>query len=281
MIKLVLTDLDDTLVPLTNHGEAPARTLAAVRTLLDAGLHFGPVTGRTPAGVKGAFQGDERCFATGAFANGQVVMLDGKVICQAYADADALQHVADIMDEEGTGALALYDLDVDLKACFVSRDPKRCEAGFGWHLNTFTIEDHVAAPSLKANIHVVGDLAYRTRLRDRLRAEVPELDFIFPNIHAPLIDITPAGHGKGAAVRILAEALGLRLDEVATFGDSENDFSMLKAVPNSVVVANASPEAKAAARWEIGPSSEEGMADALLDIAWAAATGTMPRFMRS
>lgn len=281
MIKLALTDLDDTLIPLAHRGSASQRTLEAIRAMLDAGLHFGPVTGRTPPGVRDTFHGEERCYATGAFANGQIVMLDGEVIHREWCPIEPLQHVADIMDELGEGALAVYDVDgPDLSAWFVSADAERCAKGFGWKLRSYRSEPRVLAPTLKANVHVVGSREHQIEVRDLLRREVPELDFVFPSQTAPLIDVTPAGYGKGSAAVILAQALGIGIDEVATFGDSENDLSMLRAVPNSVAVANGSPEAKAAARWGCGASAEDGVAEALLAIAEAAATGDMPSFMR-
>lgn len=280
MIKLALTDLDDTLIPLAHRGSASERTLAAIHAMLDAGLHFGPVTGRTPNGVKSTFHGDGRCYETGAFANGQIVMLDGEVIHREWCPVEPLQRVADIMDELGEGALALYDVDgPDQSAWFVSNDPDRCKNGFGWKLVSYRTEPRVVAPTLKCNVHVTGSREHQAKIQELLRREVPELDFVFPSQTAPLIDVTPAGYGKGSAALILAKALGIGVDEVATFGDSENDLSMLSAVPNSVAVANGSPEVKAAARWECGASADEGVADALLAIAEAAATGSMPSFM--
>ncbi len=79
MIKLVLTDIDDTLIP---YGApcASDRTRAAIHDFLDEGLHFGPVSGRVPNAMGWMFGGDERCFATGAFANGQVVRINGEVV---------------------------------------------------------------------------------------------------------------------------------------------------------------------------------------------------------
>ena len=85
-------------------------------------------------------------------------------------------------------------------------------------------------------------------VRDALRLQFPALDFVFPARNGPFIDILPAGWSKGRAVEVLADHLGLSLDEVATFGDSENDISMFEAVTYSVAVRNASPEAMAARR---------------------------------
>lgn len=51
-------------------------------------------------------------------------------------------------------------------------------------------------------------------------------------------------------------------------------------MPNSVAVANAIPEVAEAARWHVGASAEEGVADALFEIAVAAVTGGTPDFMK-
>ena len=64
------------------------------------------------------------------------------------------------------------------------------------------------------------------------------------------------------------------------FGDSENDIAMFDAVPYSVAVGNACPEAKAAARFEIGDCRDESVAKALLEIAAASLRGELPAFLR-
>ena len=107
------------------------------------------------------------------------------------------------------------------------------------------------------------------------------MDFVFPSLTAPLVDISPHGWSKGSAVQVLVEVLGITIDEVATFGDSENDLSMIEGIPNSVAVANAGDQIKQAARWHIGASADDAVADALFDIAAAAKTGAMPSFMQA
>ena len=117
-------------------------------------------------------------------------------------------------------------------------------------------------------------------MRDLVNARIPELSLVFPSMKATVIDVSPAGWDKGSAVRVMAEAMGIGLDEVAVFGDSQNDLAMIQSVPNSVAVSNASPEVAAAARWHIGACADDAVADALLDVARAAGAGEMPAFMR-
>ena len=50
VIKLILTDLDDTLIPV-GAPCASARARKAIHALLDHGIHFGPVSGRIPSAM--------------------------------------------------------------------------------------------------------------------------------------------------------------------------------------------------------------------------------------
>ena len=68
--------------------------------------------------------------------------------------------------------------------------------------------------------------------------------------------------------------------ENCVFGAAENDLDVLRYVPNSVAMANATEAAAEAARWHIGPSKDDAVASALEDIVAASAAGSMPAFMR-
>lgn len=280
MIRLALTDLDDTLIPF-GASSASAYSVAAVHTLLDTGLHFGPVTGRVPSAMGWMFGGDEACCQTGAFANGQVLRIDGRIIKIIEIDSEPLQAVADYLEERDDAFLTIYDLDDPDGAALVMRDPSRAD-----HNPSPTIARITGRLSfldqpryVKCNIQCSCSRAQMLELRDELNQQIEGLEFVMPSNIAFVIDILPAGWSKGVAVRELAEALGVSIDEVAVFGDSENDLSMIEAVPNSVAVSNASAEILAAARWHIGACKDDAVAHALLDIAQAASHDAMPRFM--
>lgn len=285
MIKLALTDLDNTLIPL-GAPHASLRAIAAIHAMLDAGLHFGPVSGRVPTAMRWMFGGDEACSQTGAFVNGQLVYVDGRLVHEELLSAADLAEVGALIGTYEGCALAIYDLD----------DLTETTDGTTYYLGATTEELARHTLAFGRNPHVIDHLSRRTYvkanvrcdipwdamvlLRDELRRRFPALDFVFPTLHGPFIDILPHGWSKGRAVEVLAEHLGITLDEVAVFGDSENDISMLKAVPHSVVVRNASPEARAAARYRIGLSADDAVADALFALADAAKTGVLPAFLR-
>lgn len=71
------------------------------------------------------------------------------------------------------------------------------------------------------------------------------------------------GASKGRALTRLCAERGIALSRVMTFGNSENDVSMLSLTPWSFAVANAAPEAKAAARYETASNNEDGVAKAV------------------
>ena len=282
MIKLVLTDLDDTLIPFGASG-ASDNALAAIHELLDAGLSFGPVTGRLPNAMSWMFGGDESCYATGAFANGQLVVVNGRTVRRVAAPASDLQRAADLLDERDAPAwLAVYSEEGDAPATLVTRRP---DSVYGNPPDTWGDSVRSIAPRLeldsyvKANIQCSCDRGEMVELRDMLRREVPGLSFLLPSLTARVIDVDVAGWGKGDGVRVIAESLGISMDEVAVFGDSENDLPMIEAVPNSVAVANASRAVADAARWHIGPAADDSVATAMHEVVAASAAGALPAFM--
>lgn len=281
MIKLVLTDIDDTLIP---YGApyASERTRRAIHGFLDEGLHFGPVSGRVPNAMGWMFGGDERCFLTGAFANGQVVRIDGEVVREVPTDSELLREVAGVLDELGYDAwLTVYSLDECGVTFVTSREEqlRDCLLRVGYGRPNRVAREPWKFSYLKSNVYCVCSRAQMTLIRDILRERVGALSFVFPSTVAPYIDISPVGWGKGEAARFMARELGVGLDEVATFGDSENDLSMIEAVPNSVAVANATEAVARAARWHVGRCADDAVARALEDLAHAARTGSTPSFM--
>lgn len=87
----------------------------------------------------------------------------------------------------------------------------------------------------------IADLT--TLLQSHPRAE--EFDFI--RSEKILYEILPKGVSKGAALVKMARILGIDVKNTVSAGDYNNDVSMLRAAGLGFAVANAVPEAKAAA----------------------------------
>ena len=290
MIKLVLTDMDDTLIP-AGHDGASDYAIEGIHAMQAAGLHFGPVSGRQPSAMGWMFKNRSECFSTGAFCNGQVMFVDGEVVASRAIDNDALMRLADYLEQETDDTfLKVYSLGDDFwgnDAYCVTSNPERVRRAMESGGNAWLKGEEApcrpvvdGAPVFKANIWSARSREELAELRERVAVEVPELSLVFPNNRVRLFDILPDGWDKGCAALELARALGLTPDEVAVFGDSDNDLPMIDAVPNSVAVANANEAVTAAARWHIGAAADDAVAGALHQIVACAATGEMPPFMR-
>lgn len=263
MIKLVLTDIDGTILP---YGQrvVSARMRAAMHAALDAGIRVGPASGRGISHVVPAFANDAVLVATALGTNGMQVHLDGRLIHEEHLDHTALAHVLDaIARKPHVGAIVFNPKGTPLLVKGTREDLAQ-----SFPVYAEQAIDHVGIPSfpiVKMNVFIAGGMEPTREAFDLLVREVPELDFNIPM--AGFLNLTPVGYSKASGVDILCEALGIGLDQVMTFGDSGNDLEMLEHVPNSVAVANATDEAKAAAHWHIGPCENEAVADVLLAIA--------------
>ena len=282
VIKLALTDLDDTLIPY-GQGSASTRAVAALRAANAVpGLAAGPISGRTCSMLGWMFGPATDCWDTGVLVNGQVVRLHGETIFYAAPPRELLEELScHLREREGEGvALTLYDdNDDDAVVCIgmtaeeMARHPKPF-APFK------SCAPHVPDGTfVKTNIHCDRTHQEAEAIREELARAFPELSFVFPSRVASTIDITPQGVTKLSGLQMLMRELDVGIDEVCVFGDGENDLSIVEAVPNSVAVANACEAVQRAARWHIGPCTEDSVADAYLDLAASSRRGSRPSFM--
>ena len=78
------------------------------------------------------------------------------------------------------------------------------------------------------------------------------------------IHIMERGHSKMSGVRKACELLGIGLEDVVAFGDADNDVKMLKECGFGIAVGNASPAAKAAAKYVTLSKHAAGVAEGLV-----------------
>lgn len=71
-----------------------------------------------------------------------------------------------------------------------------------------------------------------------------------------LLEISHKDSGKEAGIRFLLEYLGLKRENLAAFGDGDNDRELLSYAQIGIAMGNASPECKKAGDW-IAPTNEE------------------------
>ena len=278
MIKLVLSDLDNTLLWQGERHVATPFAIEAIHTLQDAGVHFAPCTGRVWRNMGEMFADDERCYQTAVLCNGLMVYLDGRLIDDhvlTYEQLAALQERLEttpdmfMVTEYDDGRKVVVNATMD----YVHERQKDF-----WTVNAAS-KTVLPESCHKVNIRVMSSWERTLQLRDWLNAELPDLSITCPIPGRGMLDVAPAGMGKEMGAEALMERLELDADEVCVFGDADNDLSIIRHFPNSVAVAGAMDSVLEAARWRIGPAEQDSVAHALLDIARAAADGRMPSFM--
>lgn len=81
-----------------------------------------------------------------------------------------------------------------------------------------------------------------------------------------LIEISDKNAGKHSGLEFVARHLGISHEEIAAFGDADNDVDMLKAVGIGVAVANASEKCLAAADMVVGHHDADGVAEGIYEL---------------
>lgn len=279
MIRLALSDMDNTLIPF-GAPHVSKRTLSAISAVRAAGVEFGPSTGRDYQELLRFFQGDPAAFQTGVMSSGKKVMVDGEIVSLSLIAAEPLERLVGFLECVPGIFLVAYPADTDITnpVWVLAADPAAVPAFQERFKFTPIMADRVPdVPLIAATLAVTGGKKDHELIRHTIRKAFPEFDFVSPT--PDWYDIVPAGVNKASGLRILMRELGLSADEVIVFGDAANDIPVFSEVPNTAAVANATPEVAALARYHIGASADDGVAEALEDIAHAAKAGRLPDFM--
>ncbi|MGI6756012.1 MAG: HAD family hydrolase [Atopobiaceae bacterium] len=262
MVQLILTDIDGTILP-AGHEQLGDKILSAFHTALDAGIAIGPSSGRGSDWLKTIFREDTACFDTAVATNGLEVYLKGTTLRQLILPRELICQLVD----------AVKDVPKSGVICFSGYNPfllcgRREDLALAVPRYAETCQEVGEVPHttiVKANIFTLCPEEETLALARRLTQEIDglDLDFGMPT----LLNVMPHGINKASGIDLLVKAMGIDIHDVVVFGDANNDLSMLNHVPNSVAVANATEEAKAAARWHIGSCADDAVADAIFSLA--------------
>ena len=268
-IKLVLSDMDGTLLPFGAHEVSP-RTIASVGALLEAGIAFGPSSGRERSDLIHFFREDERCVATGIMGNGKLVYLDGKLVYRRPLPRDQVEALAQAVSQL-PGAMLNFYLPLDEHGrgktgfgCIGITEDERSnypDETFANGIFTQLPEGDITTCAVILNTDVISV----EDAREAVMNACPKLDFPLPS---PIVfDVLEHGWTKVSALPILLDHLGITTDEIAYLGDSQNDLTMMDAIPHSFCMGNGSDEAKAAAQWVVDACEDDGAAKVMESLA--------------
>lgn len=258
--RLIALDLDGTL--LTGDKRIGERSARAIRAVRDRGCEVVLCTGRPPRGVR------------------------------AYAEALELPvaivyNGASIVDFASGAAHNLHQLDRDTALTVLARMRRAhpgvlsgMETAYGWYLEEASFRRRRAVLDSEGlpppdGVGPLEDFLRGTAIKlffrheqagvEALSATVADLEVYRTWSGAALLEVMHPAVNKRVALERFALERGLARSEVAAFGDQHNDREMLAWAGCGVAMANAAPEARAAADRIAASNDDEGVAEVLED----------------
>ena len=265
MVKLIVSDLDDTL--LNDELALSEENIEAVAQARERGLIFTFATGRMYASAL-------------AFAKQLNLPQELPLICYNGA---LIQRVS---GETIYEAPLSFDLALDMVRYCASQ---------GWTTNVY-YKDELYVSEVNADVeyyltiadvpvHAVGDLAVFLQDGEKQPSKIlvvsplgshDETLAMLKNRYSDsayvlqsknrFVEMTSLQANKAIALKWLTEKMGLKMEEVLAIGDSNNDVDMLRTAGIGVAVGNAVSDAKEAADHITTSNNEGGVARAIRDF---------------
>lgn len=253
MIKLIVSDIDGTLVPDGGHEMNP-EVFDVIRKLKEKGVQFAAASGRQWASIESIFGPiKERVFYLSD--NGAYVGCHGRNLFLNTIDRQTVMDMVDaVRNIEGLD-LMLSGPDV------VYLETKNQEFVDwlinGYHFRVRQVEDlkQVDSEFIKISVYRKTEVesytkSLREQFEDRLKITIAGDMWM---------DCMKPGINKGQAVKLLQDSLGISPKETIAFGDQLNDVEMLKQAYYSFAVGNARQEVKDAARFQTDTNVNDGV----------------------
>lgn len=181
-----------------------------------------------------------------------VVLASGNVLCFLRHLAKVLGASDRMIAENGGVVLAGFDSKAivlaDIEECRGARD---------------LLREHFRELESLDELYRKSELAFRRNIdlekaRDIIARGYPGLEIVDTRF---ALHLKHKNIDKGTGMRKIAEIMGIRTDQLAAMGDSENDLPMLEAAGIAIAVGNAVPEVKAAANYVCKKPYGEGAAE--------------------
>ena len=252
MIKLIASDMDGTL--LNENSEVPPETYDLIVALREKGVHFAASSGRRYDRLCQFFAPvkDKMDFVA---SNGAQVYVDGRQIDREIYSHLAIKRLARTVNMFDNLHLALFDRtksflldDEDKFVREVDKDLPNVERI--WELPEPQVN------ILKASIYCddgnVMDYAYV------LSRELGD-SFVFAPSGNNWIDAMQAGINKATGVEQIVDFYGIKPENVMAFGDSMNDYQIIRYVGCGCAMANGRAALRAVADRVIGYNTEQAV----------------------
>lgn len=245
MIRLIASDMDGTL--LDENSRVPPETFDLIRALRARGVHFAASSGRRHDTLCQYFAPvlDQMDFVA---ANGAQVFVGGELIDHEVFSHLGIRRLAKCVGAFESLHMVLYDDErsflLDDEDKFVREiDKDLPNAERIWYL-----------PGPEVNIIKISIFCEGGHVMDYAYALSRELgdEFVFAPSGTYWVDVLQRGVSKASGIEQVMASHGIARDEVMAFGDSMNDYEIIRFVGTGCAMENARPALKAVANRVIG-----------------------------
>lgn len=254
MIKLIVSDIDGTLVRDGENQVNPEIFDVIMRLKKEKHIHFAAASGRQAASIEYTFDPIKKEIFYVA-ENGSYLGCYGRTLFLYPIDhEDAMELIREIkanpeFEVMVGGAKGTY---------LETKDPEFIRwmiDGYHFHIiqvdDVTKVDDEIIKVAAYRKENVQGAAGYLfDRYQDQLKMTISGdmwLDCMRKDVN------------KGEAVRTLQESLGIAPEETMVFGDQLNDIEMLARAHYSFAVANAREEVRKAARFQADANVNDGV----------------------
>jgi len=259
MIRLIATDLDGTL--LDSQSELSERTVRAVSQTMEAGAKFVLASGRMSEST-GAFAERLSTNAPIIAFNGAVALnwRTGEVLFERAIPAETARAVARMAEE-----LGVFIQYFPERGFFYGRRVPEFSDDYEGRIRMRGVElmmslsEWIEQPAMK--LLALGENAKLLELREGILAEFPEISAMLS--HPTYLEIVSGGVDKGAALRSVAERLNVPREEIAAFGDADNDAAMIEYAGLGYAMESGDREVVRRAKFVAPSNDSEGVARVL------------------
>ena len=242
-IRLVASDLDGTLLQ-NGNAEPSAEAFELIEELVRRGVIFLPASGRQYASLRKLFApvADELSYLC---ENGSLVMFqDMPVVRRGFSHALGMQIAKSVSREREAELIVSGE-----RHAYVLKGSEE----FARHLREDIGNDVVLVDRLSDIDEPIIKVAFKTsRVMQRaLRDHFDDEFGLWVNVMTSgteWTDIVPKGVDKGAALLDFGRLMGIAPQQMAAFGDNENDFAMLNLVGHPYLMESCNPSMRGAVR---------------------------------
>lgn len=257
MIKLIVSDLDGTLLP-EGTAHINPKLFPVIRELNACGITFAAATGRQYLSAKELLAPVEEQILILA-DNGSCIMENGRALqCLTF-------------DRETFCEIVRYVRTLDNVCILVSSlDAAYTDSKNEWFIHQlqtgYQVQMQIVDDVLELEDSFIKVAAYFLE-DDAAQMAAPCAEKFSGKAHimasgAHWVDFMADGVDKGAALKKVMEMLGVSREETMAFGDNQNDIGMLMEAGESYAVATARDEVKAIAKYVL-PEEEDSVLNVL------------------